>query len=922
MNKIIFPAFFAFSVFILFSCKSTPQRDKFIDLVKQDKNQEAKGRFTYSDDINETDEDLNTALHIAAMKNNQALLEFLISKGAKTDLKNFYGKTPLHLAIDNNSYECASILSQIGENLYAVDDETGQTALEKGLSKSEDYYNLFITETTGKLKDYQGRTLVHYFAQTQDSLGLELSKERGLELSEKDNAGLTPLDLAFQNAKDPHSAEIAATLIMYGADQVKTEFSYFQDAISNRNLDMRLEDGQTPLHIASILGHTGIAHYLLENNAQTNVQDSTGTTPLHEAVRYGNLEIVQMILNAGANVNAKDNLGKTPILLAIPEKNSLEIYKTLLKFKADATEKDMYGDTALHTATMTNVPVAVLQELVNGGAEINARNKEGVTALLVALENHNLQHVQFYASHGADIHSKDNKGSSPLKIALASKDNFLEMIINRYNIDSRDSQGNTPLHIAILEDASLAKIQLILSLTNDVNQRNSEGNNALFLAIIKNREKVGNLLLAKGADIFSTNNLNYSPLRLALKAGGSVMEWLITPQTVKQTDGSGNTVLHYAAEWEVLDAIENLIVKGVNPQSQNANGETPLFNAVKTNNSDLVDLLISKGCKVNQRDNLGSTPLHHAVRWEAPKAVIKLIEKGANVNAQNISGKSPLSEAVLAGKLETVKLLLASNADSNSSDITGRTVLMDAIRGQNPQIVKLLLQNNASVHIQETNGRNSYHEAALTGNIEIINIIKNAGGNALSRDKNGNTPFSLSLSLGENVMKAVLGNDKYIQDSDGNTPVHVIVKNNGRIKDIEFLINEKYPIDTRNSEGYTPLGIAVKNNKTEIAEILLKNKANPFISIDKQGNNAVILALKKGEPKMLSNIVKYSGTLTDIQGNTILHYAAKISDASTVKTLISYGLDINAKNISGETPYDTAERWNRKQIAQILTKTE
>ena len=73
---------------------------------------------------------------------------------------------------------------------------------------------------------------------------------------------------------------------------------------------------------------------------------------------------------------------------------------------------------------------------------------------------------------------------------------------------------------------------------------------------------------------------------------------------------------------------------------------------------------------------------------------------------------------------------------------------------------------------------------------------------------------------------------------------------------------------------------------------------------------------------MLSNIVKYSGTLTDIQGNTILHYAAKISDASTVKTLISYGLDINAKNISGDTPYDTPERWNRKQIAQILTKTE
>ena len=88
------------------------------------------------------------------------------------------------------------------------------------------------------------------------------------------------------------------------------------------------------------------------------------------------------------------------------------------------------------------------------------------------------------------------------------------------------------------------------------------------------------MLLAKNADIFSSNNKNYSPLRLALKAGGSVMNWIITSQTIKACDGSKNTVLHYAAEWGLEDAIELLIKKGADISAKNASGETPLFNAL------------------------------------------------------------------------------------------------------------------------------------------------------------------------------------------------------------------------------------------------------------------------------------------------------------------------------------------------------
>src|SRR5574344_705568 len=111
-----------------------------------------------------------------------------------------------------------------------------------------------------------------------------------------------------------------------------------------------------------------------------------------------------------------------------------------------------------------------------------------------------------------------------LTMALKSSEELLEIIVNKSNINSQDSEGNTPLNVAIINNASLDKIQYILSLTDDVNVRNADGNTALYLAVLKNRQKLGELLLAKNADVFATNTKNKSPLSLALNAGGSVMD--------------------------------------------------------------------------------------------------------------------------------------------------------------------------------------------------------------------------------------------------------------------------------------------------------------------------------------------------------------------------------------------------------------
>ena len=270
---------------------------------------------------------------------------------------------------------------------------------------------------------------------------------------------------------------------------------------------------------------------------------------------------------------------------------------------------------------------------------------------------------------------------------------------------------------------------------------------------------------------------------------------------------------------------------------------------------------------------------------------------------------------------ELIQNLLNGNSEVAVADEDAQGGYL-GIQGKDVEIVKLLLKYGANPNLQEINGRNAFHEAAEIGDIKIITLIREAGVNPLSRDKQGNTPFSIVLKKDIKVINAIFGKSTTITDSDGNSPIHIIVKNNGSNSLLENLIKAGYPIDTRNSDGYTPLNYAIEADNVSTALILLQNGANPFQTIDKKGNNGVTIALEKNNAQMISNIVKYANGMTDIQGNTILHYAAKTSSAQTIKTLISYGIDKNVKNVSGDTPYTIAMRWKRPDIAELLSSVE
>ncbi|MCQ2610452.1 MAG: ankyrin repeat domain-containing protein [Treponema sp.] len=903
----------------LFSCKSTQAENESIqDMIKLGKIDQAKSFFQAKSDINNQDEDGNTPLHIAAAINDSDMVAFLLIKGANPDLKNFTGKSALHIAVDNNSTDVIPVLIERGSSVFSS-DEDGVTVLDAGLTKNESFYPLLINALTIKQKDENGRSIIHHFVTDKNLKAVDFAITANLSIDDRDIYGETPLCYALKNTKDLISVKIAARLLEAGAAEITGETEYFETAVLARNYSLRLEYGQTPLHIAAINNHKGIAEYLLQNNAITSLQDISGATPLHEACRYGNVDIARLLLQNKADPNSQDTLNKTPVELIIPEKSRMDIYKLLVEYHADLNHKDMYGDTVLHVASMINLGTDILDFLVTNGADVNIRNRKGNTALSTAVEHEFKEQITFYVNHGADIHAEDSNHETPLTRVLKNEKGLFESMVTKANVNSVDSKGNTPLLIAIISDASYEKIEYIVNLDANVNSRNRDGNSALYYAVLKNDQKVGELLLSKNANIFASNTQDVSPLRLAFSTNLDALEWLINSSTIKATDGSGNTALHYACDWNLESAVTYLIQKGAEIDASNSNGQTPLFNAAKSDNVPVMDILVKGGANLKHRDSLGSTALHTAVRWNALIATNRLIELGLDPDTQNIAGKTPLAEAAVEGNTEIATLLLSKDADPNVYDTSGKTSLTDAVRANRKDMVNLLLKNGANPQIQDMNGRSPYHEAADMANIEIIRILSNAKSNPLARDKEGRTPLSISFKKGTNVMFAILGSDKNITDSEGNTPVHIAVANKVKPSMLSGLIEKGYPFDTRNSNGYTPLAQAVTTNQLDTVNILLEKGANPFCEINTRQDNVLSLAFTTKNSEILSYIVKYSGNKTDIKGNTVLHYAAKYGDAKTVERLLSYGMDKAVKNYTGETPYDIAKSWKHEDIARLLS---
>jgi ankyrin repeat protein len=168
--------------------------------------------------------------------------------------------------------------------------------------------------------------------------------------------------------------------------------------------------------------------------AETPVPLTPRDEALLQDVWDGDLAKVELIVKKGANVNsAEPKKKRTPLMLAATKRN-LDVVRFLVEKGADVNARDSDGQTALMYACrqrFNDVPdnsVAIF--LLDNGAEVNLRStKKGYTALMLASGAGNAELVRKMLEKGADPSIEDNFGVTAAEVAQETgKTAIVEML--------------------------------------------------------------------------------------------------------------------------------------------------------------------------------------------------------------------------------------------------------------------------------------------------------------------------------------------------------------------------------------------------------------------------------------------------------------------------------------------------------------
>lgn len=197
------------------------------------------------------------------------------------------------------------------------------------------------------------------------------------------------------------------------------------------NINASDEYGETALTQACDSGHYDIVQFLAENGADTNADGGKG---LMFASYRGYLAIVQILAQNGANVCAKDSDGWTALMFAA-ERGYFDIVQFLVENGADANARNDVGCGALEfsatdeiweylkpKASSVDKDLALInfamrgnaeqvKSLVAQGADINATDSTGWTALMFAARDGHFEVVKLLLAKGANVNATTHKGN-------------------------------------------------------------------------------------------------------------------------------------------------------------------------------------------------------------------------------------------------------------------------------------------------------------------------------------------------------------------------------------------------------------------------------------------------------------------------------------------------------------------------------
>jgi ankyrin repeat protein len=457
------------------------------------------------------------------------------------------------------------------------------------------------------------------------------------------------------------------------AEAVKTRNRASVLSLLEQHADVNapLPDGATALQWAAQWDDGDVADLLLKAHAKVDAANVYGVTPLSLACVNGSAAMVTRLLAAGANPNLALPNGETPVMTA-SRTGKIEAVRELLAHGANVSgvESTRRQNALMWAAAEGHV--AVVQALIEAGADVHSTSSTGFTPLLFAASHGETDVTKLLLAKGANVNEAATNGTTALVLATASDHiRYAELLLD-LGADPNLGPGYAPLHVAaategFVEGAESAEeatgggalwgaskvefIERLLARGANVNAKatrapkgiGTNGATPFFLAAWAADPDTMRLLVANGADPKAGTPQGTTPLMVAAgvlrQAGGPNVPEPRALEAVKLCVGWGNdvnaankshgdTALHGAAYRGMHGGAEIarfLLAQGANVDAVNKRGWTPLmiadglyFSTYNTTNPTTADVLRKAGATPPPADRVTNTGIRSTEVWYEP----------------------------------------------------------------------------------------------------------------------------------------------------------------------------------------------------------------------------------------------------------------------------------------------------------------
>ena len=451
-----FTSLWMLSLLSVTSLAATSSDRRLVEAVRQRDTTAVRVLLNQQLDVNAREPDGATALHWAVHWNDLDTADLLIRAGASVDAANDYGVTPLLLACSDASSAMIDTLLTVGANPN-VSLPSGQSPLMTAArtGKVDGVKALLASGARVNAREtVKGQTALMWAVSEKHIEVARILVDHDADVGARSNSGFTALLVAARGG----DLDMVRLFLGNGADVNETD-----------------SEGASALLVATVRGHAAAAEFLLDQGADPNA-NGPGYTALHWAAgtwetgstynlslaesvgewsalagiptREGKLSVIRSLLAHGADLNArvtkdpprfgysqfKGNylIGATPFYLAA-QAGDAPVMRLLLAHGADPALQAEDGTPPLlvaagiaQAANESRIPeenrLVAVQLLLDFGADIDAANPVGMTAMHAAAYAGYNTLIEFLAEQGAKLNEKTEAGQTPLGIA---EGNFL-----------------------------------------------------------------------------------------------------------------------------------------------------------------------------------------------------------------------------------------------------------------------------------------------------------------------------------------------------------------------------------------------------------------------------------------------------------------------------------------------------------------